>query len=280
MLHICLIGSLYEILAKLPAVKLRGVFGKLVSCNQSAFFSRRHISDGVLLVNEVMDIAKKKKKGCLLLKVDYEKAYDGVNWNFLRFLFDKMRFGVWWIRWMEGCVFTSLMLVQVNGDTTKDFKVERGLRQGDSLSMFSFALVMEGLTWLMRQVVEIGEFGGFKINTNEEVSIQHFVDDTIIMAEVSSNNLWSIKVILRGFKLMSRLKVYFFKSKLYGINAGDWFLNVASIILSCSVDKLYFKFLGIIVGDSPRKLSMWKELIKNFMGMLAIWKGRHLSLVG
>lgn len=64
----------------------------------------------------------------MFLKVDFEKAYDRVNWNFLRFMLKKMGFGVNWCKWMEACVFSSHMSILVYGSPTKEFKVERGLR--------------------------------------------------------------------------------------------------------------------------------------------------------
>ncbi|XP_058775742.1 uncharacterized protein LOC131650016 [Vicia villosa] len=75
---IFLIGSLYRILANLLAHRLKKVIGKLVSNCQSAFVSRRNMLDGVLVVNEILDIAKRHNKECMMVKVDFEKAYDCV----------------------------------------------------------------------------------------------------------------------------------------------------------------------------------------------------------
>lgn len=61
------------------------------------------------MVNEVLDLAKREKISCLVLKVDYEKAYDSVSWNYLGFLFIKMDFGDKWISWMEACMFNIYM---------------------------------------------------------------------------------------------------------------------------------------------------------------------------
>lgn len=66
--------------------------------------------------------------------------------------------------------------------------------------------------------------------------------------ENSWDNLWSINAILRGFELVSRLRVNVSKSNLYGINPLDNFIVVASHILSRSIGALPFKFFGIPVG--------------------------------
>ncbi|XP_058746724.1 uncharacterized protein LOC131619669 [Vicia villosa] len=191
-----------------------------------------------------------------------------------------MGLGTIWLRWMEGCVFTSSMSIMVNGSTTKDFTVEKGLRQGDPLSPFLFVLVMEVLTALMNKAIDIGEFKRFKIKDGIEVNMLQFADDTVIVAEGDSENLWALKIIFRGFEMMSSLRVNFHKSNIYGINVGDCYLEATSLFLSCKVDVLPFKFLGVWVGDSPRKLSMWQELISNFNRRLAVWKGLHLNIAG
>ncbi|XP_058757958.1 uncharacterized protein LOC131631194 [Vicia villosa] len=67
-----------------------------------------------------------------------------------------MGFGSNWLRWMEGTIFSSDMSVLINGSITKDFKVEKGLRQGDPLSPFLFVLVTEVLTDLMNKAISIG----------------------------------------------------------------------------------------------------------------------------
>lgn len=167
-----------------------------------------------------------------MLEVDSRKAYDSVSWNLLRFLLTKMGFDDNWNNWMKSYAFSSHMSVLFNGSTTKDFKVERGFQKGDSLSPFLFVLVMEFLSGLMKKVVERGEFKGFKINKEEDVSMLRFADDAIILAEGCNENLWSMKAILREFEMMYGLKVNFHKNMLYGIHTGEWLMSAASVFLS------------------------------------------------
>ncbi|XP_058776954.1 uncharacterized protein LOC131651303 [Vicia villosa] len=90
---ICLMGSMYKIFSKLLASRLKCVLGKIFSNNQTTFVLRRNIADGILMINEILDLAKREKRSSVVLKVDFEKAYDSVSWNFLRYFLPKTRFG-------------------------------------------------------------------------------------------------------------------------------------------------------------------------------------------
>lgn len=135
-----------------------------------------------------------------------------------------MGFGANWIRWMRETIFSSYTCILINGSITKDFIVEKGLLQGDPISPFLFVLVTEVLTAMMKKAISLGDFKGFKINEGEEVSMLQIVDDMIIIGEGVAANLWTTKSQLRGFELMSGLKVNFNKRNFYGINVGDWYL--------------------------------------------------------
>jgi hypothetical protein len=89
---ICLIGSMYKILSKLLANRLKRVLGKLISNCQSTFLPHRQILDGAVVLNELLDLAKRRKDECLLFKVNFERAYNTVSWQFLECMMVKMGF--------------------------------------------------------------------------------------------------------------------------------------------------------------------------------------------
>nr|GFA73242.1 RNA-directed DNA polymerase, eukaryota [Tanacetum cinerariifolium] len=90
---ISLIGSLYKIVAKILANRLAGVLGDIANEVQSAFIAGRQILDGPFILNEVLQWCKIKKKQSLIFKVDFEKAYDSVRWDFLDDILKKIGFG-------------------------------------------------------------------------------------------------------------------------------------------------------------------------------------------
>ncbi|GAU27776.1 hypothetical protein TSUD_215870 [Trifolium subterraneum] len=277
---ICLIGSLYKILSKLLANRLKRVLGKIISHCQSAFLPQRQILDGVVVLNGIIDLAKRRKDECFFFKVDFERAYDTVNWGFLERMMVKMGFTEGWLRWMRACIFEISMSILINGSPTEDFKVGRGLRQGDPLSPFLFLIVVEGLAGMMRRAVEIGRFKGFHVNDNLQFQMLQFADDTILMGNSTWENLWSIKVLLRGFELVSGMRINFVKSNLYGVNVDANFLEAGSSFLSCRSDVIPFKFLGIPVGANPRRRETWKPVVEAMTNRLSTWSSRQLSFGG
>jgi hypothetical protein len=180
---ISLVGSLYKILAKVLANRLRLVIGSVISEPQTAFVKGRQILDGILIANEAVDEARKTKKELLLFKVDFEKAYDSVDWSYLDAVMGKMEFPTLWRKWIKECVCTATASVLVNGSPTDEFPLERGLRQGDPLSPFLFLLAAEGLNVMMKALVEGNRYTGYSVGGQNAITVSHlqFADDTLLL---------------------------------------------------------------------------------------------------
>ncbi|XP_058734049.1 uncharacterized protein LOC131605745 [Vicia villosa] len=191
-----------------------------------------------------------------------------------------MGFGEKWRKWMEMLVFSSNMSVLVNGSPTKEFKVHKGLRQGDPLSPFLFVLVVEGLSGLVKKSIQLGEFQNYSFNANCKVDILQFADDTLLVGEGSWKHLWAVRAVLRAFEIVSGLGINYNKSKLIGINTNEHFLEAASNFLSCKVEESNFYFLGIPIGFNPRKEATWKPLLLKMRNRLEGWSNRFLNLGG
>ncbi|XP_019430813.1 PREDICTED: uncharacterized protein LOC109338127 [Lupinus angustifolius] len=105
--------------------------GSLISPTQSTFVQDRNILDATVVINEIIHSAKKDKDGCFLFKIDFEKAYDSVDWNFLDYMLFRFGFSAKCRRWIYVCLSSTFMSVLVNGSPTAQFSVSRGIRQGD-----------------------------------------------------------------------------------------------------------------------------------------------------
>jgi len=139
----------------------------LIDERQSTFVKGRQLLHGVLIASEVVEEARRLKKSCLVFKVDFEKSYDSVPWQFLFYMMRRMRFHERWIGWVKGCLTSASISILVNGSPTDEFKPRRGLRQGDPLAPLLFVLVAERLTGLMREAVSRNLFHSFMVGKNK-----------------------------------------------------------------------------------------------------------------
>ncbi|GKD08176.1 RNA-directed DNA polymerase, eukaryota, reverse transcriptase zinc-binding domain protein, partial [Tanacetum coccineum] len=140
-----LIGCQYKIIAKVLANHLKHVLPSVVGEVQMAYIKGRQIIDGPLFVDEIISWAKTHKKKLMLFKVDFEKAFDSLSWNFLLSILEQMGFSAKWRNWICSCLDSAFASVLMNGSPTNEFKLESGLRQGDPLSLFLPILAVEAL---------------------------------------------------------------------------------------------------------------------------------------
>jgi hypothetical protein len=102
-------------------------------------------------------------RGDLALKIDISKAYDRVDWSFLKGMLERLGFDDKWIRWMMMCVNSVNYSIMLNAERVGPIAPGRGLRQGDPLSPYLFLLVAEGLSALIHEAVGRGKLHGAKI---------------------------------------------------------------------------------------------------------------------
>jgi hypothetical protein len=101
---ICMLNVRFKIFTKVLANRLSLVAGKVISSSQSAFLPGRNILEGVVILHETLhEINRKKQKG-IILKLDFEKAYDKVNWGFLQQVLRMKGFSNRWCQWIDQIV--------------------------------------------------------------------------------------------------------------------------------------------------------------------------------
>lgn len=278
---ICLIGGIYKIISKILANRLTGVMDDVISNEQSAFLKGRQIMDGPLILNEVLNWCKLKKTKTMVFKVDFEKAYDSVCWDFLQDVMKKMGFGSKWCAWIRECLKSSMASVLVNGSPTDEFRIFRGLRQGDPLSPFLFLLVMEALHNLVERAKSEGHIHGVSIGEDGfMVSHLFYADDAVFIGKWSNNNVHHIVRLLQCFFLVSGLKINIGKSRLMGVGVQLDEIQHMARLVGCDGVTLPFVYLGVKVGANMNRVAEWSDVLTKFRTRLSKWKANTLSAGG
>ncbi|GKF21986.1 putative RNA-directed DNA polymerase, eukaryota, reverse transcriptase zinc-binding domain protein [Tanacetum coccineum] len=185
-------------------------------------------------------MASLEKTKLLLFKVDFDNAFDSVNWCFLHNIMRQMGFGIKWRMWIDSCLSSVSISILVNGSPTKEFKMERGLRQGNPLSPFLFLVVAEALQIFILEACVKGMYKG----------------------------------------LASGLKVNISKSRLIGVGVSQSEVNSFALSLGCASDSIHFIYLGLQVGKKMRYVDGWAEVTNRFRKRLSSWKANSLSIGG
>jgi len=259
---ISMVGCIYKVIAKILSIRIKTVMADLVGDAQTAFISGRQILDGALIANELVCWLKKGNKEGVLLKIDFQKAYDTVNLDSLLEVLKAMGFAEQWRIWMKACLSTASISVLVNGSPCKPFPMQRGLRQGDPLSPYLFVLMTEVLNCLISKAVQHGLLNGLQVGSRS-VTVTHlqFADDTLIFCEPKLNSLQNIKNVLLSFQNFSGLTVNYAKSGLIVIGKEDSWAERAAQLLECQLVQLPITYLGVPLGANMRTIASWQPVI-------------------
>ncbi|GJZ05289.1 RNA-directed DNA polymerase, eukaryota [Tanacetum coccineum] len=181
----------------------------------------------------------------MLFKVDFEKAFDSVRWDYLDDLLKMFGFGNKWRGWINGCLKSAMGSVLVNENLTSEFKFHKGLKHGDPLSPFLFIMIMESLHLSFRRVIDAGLFSSISINNTLTISNLFYADDAVFVGK------WDIKLM--------------------GIGVRTEEVDLAANIVGCSTFSSPFTHLGVKVGGIMSRIKSWdkvtsKEFFNGFDG--------------
>ena len=185
----------------------------------------------------------------------FEKAYDRVNWLFLREVLLKKGFEVTYVNRIMQLVSGGQTAININGEIGPYFRNKRGVRQGDPLSPLLFDFVVEAMDVMLTKAKEHGHITGVVPHLVQGgVTHLQYADDTMILIQNSPNNIACLKFILICFELMSGMKINFHKSEVIVMGGQEEEQARVANLLNCQEGAFPFTYLGFTIVD--RRLSI------------------------
>lgn len=177
---IALCNVVYKLITKVIANRLKGHLNKIISSAQCSFIPGRHSSDNIVVAKEVIHTMRNLRgsKSFMATKIDLEKAYDRLNWDFLQETLKDIGLKDWLINLIMACVSSCSMQVLWNGNMTRSFSTSRGVRHGDPLSPYLFVICIERLAHMITVEIEQGRWKPVRLNrSGPHISHLFFADD-------------------------------------------------------------------------------------------------------
>ena len=174
----------YKIATKTIALRLEKILPSVIHPCQSGYVKGRFIGESIRLIADTMDFTKIKNILSIAVFLDFEKAFDSIEWDFIQKCLESFSFGPNLRQWISVFYKDISSCVINNGVASKHFCLERCVRHGCPLSGILFVIAMELLAQSIKRSKDIR---GIHIQGNEEVKLTQYADDTTaLLADVQS----------------------------------------------------------------------------------------------
>ncbi len=267
----------YRIIAFVLAGRLQSVIDSIINHDQIAYIRKRYMGNNIRLVEDVIEYYDKLQREGLLVAIDFQKAFDSLQWNFMLKTLDFFKFGSSFKQWITMLYTLPVGKIKNNGYLSEEFTMSRGIRQGCPVSALLFILSIEILGLQMRQDRDIKGFDlGFP---DKPIKTIQYADDCILLFN-DKNELCKSLSVLDKFGTMSGLKLNLSKCE------GLWLGKEKHKQKQCNLFGIKWpeqlRCLGIYVGhckDKNIKVN-WTQKLEKVEIMLNNWKKRDISLLG
>jgi hypothetical protein len=259
---ISLLNSSIKMISKLLANRLQSVALKVVHENQYGFIKGKTIQDCLGWAFEFLHQYHHSRRGIIILKLDFEKAFDLVEHSTVLAMLHAKGFPPKWLRWIKDLLSTATSSVLLNGTAGKDFKCTRGVRQGGPLSPLVFAIAADLLQCVINREYNLGNLlPPFPQRTDNPFPIIQYADDTILIMQADEDQLALLKRLLHSITLSSGLVVNFHKSCLVSINVSPEKACSLAQAFGCEVGSFPFTYLGLPLGLIKPQVKAYAPLI-------------------
>ena len=275
---ITLLNCDYKIATKAIASRIKTLLPNLISDDQTGFIKDRFIGENIRLIDSVMKFTASRNIPGLLLFLDFEKAFDTLEWAFIHKTLRYFNFGPSLIKWIKVFYCNIESCILNNGWTSNFFQLSRGVRQGCPLSPYIFILSVEVMAEAIRRRKEIV---GIIVN-GKEIKLSQYADDTTLILDGSEQSVKEAVKLLESFGDASGLRLNSSKTE------ALWIGSKANCDLKLCPEKDFkwpkkkVKALGVWLSTDPDiTISQnYKDKLERIKATLGCWKFRRLSLLG
>ena len=268
----------YKIAAKSIANRIQSTLPKLINNDQTGFIKGRFIGENIRLIDSIINYTNDQSIPGLILLLDFEKAFDTLEWSFVEKTLQHYGFGPSIQKWIQTLYCDIESGVMNNGWMSECFKIERGVRQGCPLSPYLFVLSVEVLASAIRSDQHIK---GISVN-QKEIKLSQYADDTTLILDGSKDALETSLDVIGKFSKISGLRLNNKKTEALWIGSKARSQDIMFPEKGFRWQHLKIKTLGVWLSIEPEltvKLNFneKKEKVRN---LLRNWQYRRLSLLG
>ena len=265
-----------KIASKVIVTRIVKVLPEIIHSNQTGYISGRYLGEAARSILDIMDYTKTFDIPGLLLFIDFEKAFDSLEWNFMFKCLEVFGFGPSLTRWVQTFYNNITSCIINNGMLSASFEINLVVRQGDPLSPYMFIIAVELLAVSIRSCSEIN---GINIDSKEFKMVQYADDLTAFVSDIRS--VQCLFKLLDRFEKCSGLKVNYTKTEAMWIGSSRNNTETPLALMWRKWRKTV-KSLGVHLSYNNEE-SMQKNFYDKLRGIksqIRLWSWRGLSLFG
>lgn len=282
---ISLCSVIYKTVSKIMVKRLKPWMQGIITLTQSAFVSERQIFDNITVAHEMihsLGVKEDEAAEWMVAKTDMSKAYDRVEWGYLRALLCALGFDKTWINWVMKCVTSVTYSVLINDQAHGMIVPQRGLRQGDPLSPLLFVLCTEGLSHLLLKAEDEGKVEGIKFGASgPAVNHMLFADDCLFACKVQQDQSMYLLHLLKTYEQGTGQMINPAKSSIiFGKGVSEVNKNRVKQSLGIMAEGGEGKYLDLPEVLKGSKVTSFSYLKERMAAKVSGWYAKTLSQGG
>jgi len=264
----------YKILTFILSKRLQKVVDKLIHPDQTGYIKGRYIGNNARHVLDIFELVNSQNMSGAIVSLDFQKAFDSLEWNFMSCALEKYNFGPKFLHWINVLYNKPSFVIKNNGWLSQNVNMSRGIRQGCPISALLFILSTEIMNVQIRDCPNVK---GVDIHNNIKKVFEYADDTTLTLADEPS--ISAALNIVDEFGKLSGLTLN--REKCEGVWLGNK-RNVYAVFENITFTDEPVKTMGIYFGHNTETLyeRNWGKKLKTLEKLLSSWKSRKLTMFG